>query len=146
MTSWRDDTPQPVQDDLDGLAGAALDAAQNLLAKNGEFYPFAVTLTADGDGRLVGADPSLGEHPESQAVLDVLHAGIVGERASLKGAALVSDVRVDGTDAISVRFEHRDGGPAMEILQRYAKKRFKKGIEYGATSVSAVDRRIWQVG
>jgi hypothetical protein len=45
-----------------------------------------------------------------------------------------------------VRFEHRDGGPAMEILQRYAKKRFKKGIDYGATSVSGIERRIWPVG
>jgi hypothetical protein len=93
MTSRRDNTPQPVQDDLDGLAGAALEATQDLLAKNGEFFPFAVTLTADGDPRLVAADPSLGEHPESQAVLDVLQAGVVGERTILRGAAFVSDVR-----------------------------------------------------
>jgi hypothetical protein len=146
MTSWRDDTPQPNQDDLDGLAGTALDTGQNLLAKNGEFFPFGVTLTTDGDQRLVAADPGLGEHPESQAVLDALHAGILGQRDSLRGAALVSDVRVDGSDAIRVRCEHRDGGPAMEILQRYKKKRFKKGIEYGATSGSGIERRIWQVG
>lgn len=75
MTSWRGDTAQPVQDVLDRLAGAALVAAQNLLAKNGEFLPGAVTLTSDGGQRLVAADRSLGRHPESQAVLDVLHAG-----------------------------------------------------------------------
>jgi hypothetical protein len=146
MTSCRNDTPQPVQDDLDGLAGARLDAAQHLLGKNGEFFPFGVTLSAEGDEQMVAADPSLGEHPESQAVLEVFYAGVLADRDTLRGAAFVSDVRVDGSDAISVRFEHRDGGPAMEIMQRYAKKRFRGGIEYGATSVHSTDRRIWAAG
>lgn len=146
MTSWRDDTPQRVQDDLDGLAGAALGAAKNLLGKNGEFFPFGVTLAADGDQRLVAADPGLGERPGSQAVLDALYVGALDAADDLRGVAFVSDVLVNGSDAISVRLEHRDGGPAMEILQRYAKKRFRGGIDYGATSVSGVDRRIWPVG
>lgn len=72
------------------------DAAQKLLAKNGELFPFGVTLTANGDQRLVPADPRLGERPESQAVIDAVHAGFPRERASLSGAAFVSDVRVDG--------------------------------------------------
>ena len=50
-------------------------------------------------------------------------------------------MRVHGSDAISVRFEHRDGGPAMEVMQRYTKKRFRGGIEYGATSVHSTDFR-----
>jgi hypothetical protein len=135
-----------VQNDLDGTAGTAIDAAQHLLNKNGEFFPFGVALAANGETRMLAADAGLGENPASQAVIDALYAGVANDRDGLRAAAVVSDVRVDGSDAIRVRFEHRDGGPAMEILVRYAKKRFRGGIEYGATSVSATERRIWLVG
>ena len=94
---------------------------------------------------MVTADPGLGEHPESQAVIDSLYSGIVGDRDALRAVAVVADVRADGSDAIRVRFEHRDGGPAMEILVRYAKKRFRGGIEYGATSVSGTERQVWSL-
>lgn len=143
MTSWRDTTPQPIQSDLDGIAGSAIDAAQHLLDKNGEFFPFGVSLTAGGEMRMMAADPGLGEHPESQAVIDSLYTGVIGDREGLRAVAVVADVRVDGSDAIRVRVEHRDGGPAMEILVRYAKRRFRGGIEYGATSVSGGERQVW---
>jgi hypothetical protein len=144
MTSWRDDTPPAVQDDLDSLAAVALDAARHLLDKNGEFFPFGVTLSDDGEQRLVAGDPALGEHPESQAVLETLYEGVLGERDDLRAAAFVADVLADGSDAISVRVEHRDGGPAIQILQQFAK--VDSGIEYGATSASGGHRRIWSAG
>jgi hypothetical protein len=145
MTSWRDTTPEPVQNDLDSVAGAAIDAAQHLLGKSGEFFPFGVAMGSDGGVRLLAADPGLGEWPESQAVIDTLYAGVLNDRDGLRAAAIVADVRVEGSDAIRVRFEHRDGGPAMEILVRYAKKRFGSGIEYRETSVSGTDRQVWPV-
>ena len=141
MTSWREETPQIVQDDLDGLAAVALDSARQLLDKNGEFFPFGVTLTADGEQRLVAGDPALGDHPESQAVLETLYAGVLGEREDLRAAAFVADVLTGGSDAISVQVEHRDGGPAMQIVQQFSKH--GSAIEYGATSASGGDRRIW---
>lgn len=144
MTSWRDETPQAVQDDLDGIAGVALDAARSLLDKNGEFFPFGVTLRADGEQRLVAGDPGLGEHPESQEVLETLYAGVAGERDDLRAAAFVADVLVDGSDAIRVQVEHRDGGPAMQILEQFTK--VGSDIEYGATSAAPADRRIWPTG
>jgi hypothetical protein len=143
MTSWRDTTPELVQNDLDGIAGTAIDAAQQLLNKNGEFFPFGVALAADGEMRMLAADPGLGEKPESQAVINALYAGVANVRDGLRAAAIVADVKADGSDAIRVRFEHRDGGPAMEILVRYTKKRFRGGIEYGATSVAGTERQIW---
>jgi hypothetical protein len=100
-------------------------------------------MTADGEIRMVAADPGLGEQPESQAVIDALYAGIVGQRDGLRAAAVVADVRADGSDAIRVRFEHRDGGPAMEILLWYAKKRFRGGIDYRATSLSGTEHHVW---
>ena len=144
MTSWRDDTPQSVQDDLDGTVAAGLDAARHLLDKNGEFFPFGVTLMVDGEQRLVAGDPALGEHPESQAVLETLYDGVAGVRDDLRAAAFVADVLVGGSDAISVRVEHRDGGPAIQVVQQFTKA--GSGIEYGATSASEAERRVWPAG
>ena len=144
MTSWRDGTTQSVQDDLDSTVAAGLDAARHLLDKNGEFFPFGVAMMADGEQRLVAGDPALGEHPESQEVLDVLYDSIAGVRDDLRAAAFVADVLAGGSDAISVRVEHRDGGPAIQVLQQFTK--VGPGIEYGATSASAVDRRVWPAG
>src|SRR4051794_19503471 len=67
--SWRDETPPQVQEDLDRLVDEALRAAQHFLEKNGEFYPFALSLDDDGTGQLSGADPGEGEHPPSESVL-----------------------------------------------------------------------------
>ena len=140
MPSWRDTTPQPI---LDNMVGMAIDAAQSLLDKNGEFFRFGVTITSDGEERLAAADPGLGEHRESLAVLDSLYRGVMTSGEGLRGAAFVAEVRTDGTDAIRVRAEHRDGGPGVEVLMRYEKKRFRKTVEYGSVTASSGPRRIW---
>jgi hypothetical protein len=145
MPSWRNTTPQPIQDDLDNLVGMAIDAAQSLLDRNGEFFPFGVAISAQGEARMLAADPGLGEHPESLAVLDSLYAGVASAGEELRAAAFVADVRVDAGEAIRVQAEHRDGGPGVEVLLRYEKRRFRKGAEYGTVSASEGQRRIWLV-
>lgn len=145
MRSWRDSTPDRVQDDLDGLAGAAIDVAQQFLNRTGEFYPFGIALSSDGETRMLEADPDLGEHPESQAIIDSLYLGIASDREALRAVTVVADVKADGSDAIRVRLEHRDGGPALEILVRYTKKRFRKQMVYGQTTVSETDRQVWSI-
>jgi len=146
MTLWRETTPRPVQDDLDRLVRVAIDAAQNFLQKSGEFFPFGVTISNDGEDRLVAAGLEMGERPASLAVLDSLYAGVLGTRDGVRAAAFAADVHTGGGDAIMVQVEHRDGGPALEILVRYAKKRFRNGIEYGATTAGTGQRHIWPVG
>lgn len=80
MPSWRQTTPQAVQDDLDGVLSAALDTAQHLLAKNGDFFPFGITVSDIGDIGMAAGDPGLGEKPDSMAVLDTLYAGATTHR------------------------------------------------------------------
>jgi hypothetical protein len=143
MTSWREATPGPVQDDLDSLVGMGIDAARHMLQRNGEFFPFGVTLTSDGEQRLAAASSELGERPASVAVLDVLYAGVLGNREGLRAVAFVADVRADGLDAIRVQAEHRDGGPGIEVLIRYQKRRFRKAVEFGAVSAGLGPRRVW---
>ncbi|MDX6286994.1 MAG: hypothetical protein QOG53_2479 [Frankiales bacterium] len=143
MPSWRETTPQLVQDDLDAVLSAALDAAQNLLNKNGEFFPFGVTVSETGEVGLAAAD-GLGEQPASTVVLDNLYAGVSGNRDAYRAAGFVADVKADRSDAVRVEAEHRDGGPALVVLMPYQRKGMvKKVVQYGQMSAGAGERRIW---
>ncbi|MCF6743294.1 hypothetical protein E9529_03200 [Blastococcus sp. KM273128] len=115
MTDRRGGTPQPVQGDRDSLVGPAVDTAEQLLDEHGEFFPCSSTLTADGEIGFAHGDPGLGERPPSQAVPELLHAGAVAERDPIRAVAFVADVRHEGSDAVRVELEHRDGGPALAV-------------------------------
>lgn len=141
--TWREDTPQALQDDLDLLAELALDAAQHLLEKNGEFYPFAFELSDDGNPHMAGAEPGEGEPPSSQAVLDLLHEGAVSHRDGMRAAAFAIPVGTPDGDAVRVEIEHRDGGPAIALLLPYRRKKLHKTIEFGPLAAAAGERRIW---
>ncbi len=141
--SWRAGTPQPVQDDLDLLADEALSAAQHLLEKNGEFYPFAVTLSNDGTPKMAGADPGQGEYPSSQAVLDLLYSGAAAGRDAIRAAAFAAPVDTADGDSVRVEIEHRDGGPALELLLPYRLTKLRKTVELGPLAAAAGERHIW---
>ncbi|GAA2002231.1 MULTISPECIES: hypothetical protein [Nocardioides] len=137
---WRDAASEPVRDDLDSLAGEAVTRAQALLEESGEFYPFG--LSADAEGlALVGAD-DLGSHPQAGEVLDVLVAGLHASRDTLRATALVYPVSVEGSAAVRVELEHRDG-PALEVLVPYTVNRRRTKVTLGASSVAEGPRQIW---
>ena len=46
-------------------------------------------------------------------------------------------------DAIRVQAEHRDGGPGVDVLLRYEKKRFRKAVECCGVSATAGPQPIW---
>jgi hypothetical protein len=125
--SWRDDTPAEIQDDLDRLTDEALRAAEHLLDKNGEFYPFAVCLDEEGSSRIVGAYDG-DEHPPSQDVLELLYRGIAQERDGVRAAAFAAMVDVDGGDA---------------VFLPYSQKRLRRGVEYGAVWAAPGGRHVW---
>jgi hypothetical protein len=141
--TWRDDTPQPVQDDLDLLADQALSAAQHFLEKNGEFYPFAVSLSNDGAPTMAAADPGEGEFPSSQVALDLLYRGAEGDRDAIRAAAFVAPVETPDGDSVRVAIEHRDGGPALELLLPYRRKKLRKTVELGPLAAGSAERRVW---
>jgi hypothetical protein len=84
MITWRASASQQAQDDLDGLVNVTLPFAQQMLAKNGEFYPFGAAVTASGETRLIASDSTEGEHPASADVLSSLLAGFRQTRADLR--------------------------------------------------------------
>lgn len=142
MTSWRDSTPDDVQTLFDGLFGLGLDAALDMLTKRKEFYPFGFEARG-GEAVMVGSDPGLGDHPESQAVLDLLYEGGRSRRGDMDAVAYVCDVRLDsGSDAVRVDLEHRDGH-TLQIVTPYRIKRIGRGVETGQMSVPSGVRRIW---
>jgi len=145
MPSWRATTPQPVQDELDAVVSSALDTALALLNKNGEFFPFSITVTDAGEMGMAASDPGLGDHPDSTAVLDSLYTAISGLRHTYRAAGFVADVRANGSDAVRVEAEHRDGGPALVVLTPYKRHGLaKKVFTYGQMSAAAGERRIWR--
>ena len=142
MTSWRDDASQQAQDDLDGLVGAALPFAEQMLDQHGEFFPYAVALDHAGEARMVGADPGGGEQPASADVLATLTEGLREQRDGLRAVALVSDVRLSDSDAVRVELEHREG-QALAVFLPYKRKRLRRGIEYADMTAGPGSPQVW---
>ena len=142
MTSWRDTASQQAQEDLDNLLNAALPFAQQMLDKNGEFYPYGYAVGIDGQLGMFGADPGQGEHPESVDVINLLVEGLRARRDQLRAAAVVADVRMSASDAIRVQLEHREG-EVLATLLPYKKKRFGRGVDYGPMQATTSDRQVW---
>jgi hypothetical protein len=142
--SWRDETPVIIQEELDLLAHEALTDAKYLLGKQrGELYPFGVRLCADGEPEVLSAFPGDSEHPASEAVLDFLYEVATAMREGTRAVAFVAPVETPDGDAIRVELEHRDGGPALVLLQPFRTRRLRRSVETGELVALAGERRIW---
>lgn len=106
--------------DLDQLLNASLEAAMRLLGVDGEFYPFAVALTDDGELVAPSVDPGE-DQPTADRVVDLLVTELRAAREGLTATALVSDVTLAGDegqerDAIRVDLEPREGDPVLVVV------------------------------
>lgn len=104
---------------LDQLFSAALEAAAQLISVDGEFYPFAVAMTAQGELVAPAVDPEA-ETPTAEEVVDLLVEALVEGRDSIVAAAICSDVRIagddGGRDAIRVELEAPDAEPVTVVV------------------------------
>src|SRR3712207_4261788 len=119
MTSWRDTTPQPVQDDLERLHGAALEQAVYMLATRGKLQPVALSLSIDGE---------LGVHAVADArdthdALGQLSDALRSIEDPLRATALVMDTTWQGGDAIRVDLDHRDADVGLRVRNPYRLRR-----------------------
>jgi hypothetical protein len=145
--SWRDTASQECQDDLDRLLQEALPLARQLLAKRGEFYPYAVKLSNSGETGMVAAYEG-SEHPASTDLLTMLYDGLRGQGAGLRATAIVSDVRIRNpdSDAIRVEVEHREGVAMVVVLPyRVQKKLLGREVTYGDMIGESSEQKIWRV-
>ena len=168
--TWRDVASPQAQADLDELLSAALGAAMEHLEKNGEFYPFAMSVygepTIDSAGEptaasnqavapdvdIVFADPAaLGEQPEPEAVLAELRR-VLAVRAenenrtvAQRATAIVLYVVVpEFGDAVRVDLEHAEGVQLMVLAPVKGKgKSRKRTFEYGDLRLLPGQRHIW---
>jgi hypothetical protein len=142
MGSWRQTTPQQVQDDLDGLLDASVSMAHDLLAEHGEFAPFGVAVTDEGEGRLLSGDPS---EAVSEAMLENMYAGARAHRDQYRAVAFTSDTRVGEpiqSDAIRVEVEHRDSTFGMVVFAPYSTGG-EGEVAIGELMSAPDSRRIW---
>lgn len=169
-TTWRDEASPQAQADLDELLSAALGAAMEHLEKNGEFYPFAMSVdgepTVDADGEptaassgvkapdvdIVFADPAaLGEQPEPEAVLAELRrllkvrAENENRTVAQRATAIVLQVVVPQFgDAVRVDLEHAEPIQLMVLAPVLAKgKARKRTFDFGELRLLPGQRHIW---
>ena len=106
--------------DLDQLLGASVEAAVELLSRDGEFYPFALALKADGQVISPAIDPG-SEHPTADHVVDLLVEALRSNREELRASSLCSDVRIrsasgEERDAIRIELEAPQADPLVVVV------------------------------
>ena len=124
------------KDDLEQLMNALIPFAQQMLKKEGEFYPFGVQMDAGGTIALATADTGE-ESPTTDRLIAMMTAGFQksAKAGELRAAGICYDVRVaepgsdEKTDAICVKIEHADG-EALVAYVPYRKGRLG-GMKYG---------------
>ena len=153
MTSWRDDTSQQAQDELDDLLDVSLRAARQRLDDVGEFYPFAVTIAEVG--RVGVLTPQVQTGPRAVAdvaeVFELCWTTLRGEADTARAAAVVTNVGGPDGDAIAVALEHREG-PAIEVFLPYVAQGKTNGKKppqrhrFGELQAAPGQSRIWLPG
>ncbi|WP_423183432.1 hypothetical protein [Arthrobacter sp. NyZ413] len=135
--TWRDSVPEESADDLETLLGTGIGTAREHLEQHGGFLPFALTVLNDGEVRLLMVAPdsavdtsdALGApNPTAEiaseaefdvdAMLNDLTELVRQNRGECRAAALVCDITLpeEGSDAIHVAAEHRDGSVFAALL------------------------------
>jgi hypothetical protein len=128
------------QADMDAMLNAALPFAQQMLAERGEFYPYAFSMSAGGEIRMVSAYTGT-EKPASLDLLALIYEGLASRAVELRAAAIVSDVKLgSGDDAIRLEIEHREGAVLAVVLPY---KQQRGGIKYGDLAAIPGEHRIW---
>ncbi|MCD4853526.1 hypothetical protein LN996_22120 [Arthrobacter sp. AK01] len=146
---------QPVTDGVSGESdqdrelretlGTALGTAQEHLQQNGGFFPFGVTLSEDGELRIVMIAP--GEPDENgdvdagqmlSDIQDLLRQG----RDEFRAIAVVSDVSLPdhGSDGIHGAAEHRNGDVLAAIIP-YSPT--AEGFAFNAMEPDTHEPSIW---
>jgi hypothetical protein len=134
--------------DFEKLLETLYSFAQKLLAKNGEFYPFAASMDTNGNV-VCNAGYTGEEHPQSSEVVELLKNALraKSQRGEICAAGICFDVRVtlpnkaEKSDAICAKLEHKND-EAIEVFLPYHKSLFGK-IKYGDVFASQGVREIF---
>jgi hypothetical protein len=105
-------------EEIQQLLGALLPHAERMLSEQGEFYPYAMALEADGTIEPVPPDVET-EDPDVGDILLALHQGLRSQAAdgAIRASGIAADVTLtdpdsgETTDAVQVELDHADGDP-----------------------------------
>jgi hypothetical protein len=148
-SSWRTSVPESTATDLENLLGTGMGAAQEQLERNGGFLPFALVVENDGEVRLVAvspADADSGSDDEFDAdeMISDLTELLRQNREDFRAAAIVCDITLveEGSDAIHVATEHRDGAVFAAVLP-YAANTARREWDFGELAADTNEPAIW---
>jgi hypothetical protein len=112
-------------EEIQELLNFLLPFAEEMLSKNGEFYPYAASVAADGEVTAVATE--LGDDaPDVTDLLVTLHARLREEAAdgSIRASGIAADVTLtdpdsgETTDAVQVELDHAEADP-LDIYVPY---------------------------
>lgn len=148
-SSWRHSVAPATAMDLENLLGTGVGAAQEQLGRNGGFLPFALIVENDGEVRLVAVAPSdpvpdLGGDFDADAMIADLTELLRQNRRDFRAAAIVCDITLpeEGTDAIHVTSEHRDGAVFAAVLP-YTPDAESHELKFGQLAADSSEQTIW---
>ena len=147
--SWRESVPETSATDLENLLGTGVGAAQEQLQRNGGFMPFALVVENDGEVRLVAVSPadaaegSDGDFDADSMIGDLTEL-LRQNRGDFRATAVVCDILLveEGSDAIHVAAEHRDGSVFAAVLP-YAANTSTHEWEFGQLAADTNEPAIW---
>lgn len=133
---------------LDELLETLLPFAQDMLRKEGEFFPFGASIGQD-DKVILNSTYDGNEHPESKDVIALLSEAFKQEAKDkqIKAVGICFDVFVtlpntnNKVDAIQCSLEHLNG-ESISVYVPYSKS-FFGGIKYGEIFVQTKERQIF---
>lgn len=137
------------QADCEALLSAFLPFAKRMLAKHGEFYPYAGSMKTDGEIVSLAAADEATDHPSSATLIDILTQTLRDHAArnEIRASVIVYDVLVTPpnetakADAIRADLEHADGY-RVAVIYPYKKKLFKR-IDYKQEFATSFDPTVF---
>jgi hypothetical protein len=122
------------KDEIQQLLNYLLPYAEEMLSKDGEFYPYAATMDAGGEVQAVSA--ASGERPDVGELLLALHAELRDQAAggAIRASGIAADVTLtdpdsgETTDAVQLELDHADAD-AVDIYVPYVSS--SEGVTFG---------------
>jgi hypothetical protein len=143
MAGWRDSVTEEAQADLDDLVDAAVEFALERIASAGEFLPFTLAVSTQGDRQAIQPNYPRGEGLPITEQIAAQWRAVSDLRDSLRAAAVAVNVTLPevNRDGIEISTEHREG-VAIGLVFPYAIGS-DGSPELVAPTAHHEERRVW---
>jgi hypothetical protein len=143
MAGWRDSVTEQAQADLDGLVDAAVGFALERIASAGEFLPFVLAVSNEGERQALQPNYPRGQDVQIGDQLAAQWRAVIDLKESLRAAAVALNVTLpeSNRDGIEISTEHREG-VAIGLVFPYTRGA-DGDPELDSPSAHSEERRIW---